>query len=473
MNRPKSLKKQIYDLLKTSQNALSIEEIILGLEKVTSIKKTKQQIRNALSAYDCKEIIRVGKETYNLLSHMVNGIYYRYTLSEQEILNGILSCDDELGFIFDPYENRRKRQIKIFKDNTLITETKLEFCGPFGSPRLRITGLSEWIRKEKLSTDDDIIIEVVDIDSGLYKFIPEKKFQRNEEVIQKKNKEVTEIIIGILNRIDRKSCWPKELTKRVTGLYSYRDNCPPDNLTKIVEKDERLKINEVKIPLENAPPIREICIAEKVHTAGSCKIDKKDFCKVYQFKITLDGIKPPIWRRIQVPETYNFWELHVAIQDAMGWYDCHLHEFNIEHPETGEEIAIGIPDEEGWDYKKLLTDWEENIANYFSLENKRAKYTYDFGDNWEHTIELEKILVREKDKKYPVCMDGKRACPPEDVGSIPGYEEFIEIIKDPEHEQYEEMLKWVGGKFDPEHFNPKEIVFDDPKVRFKYAFEDK
>ncbi len=195
---------------------------------------------------------------------------------------------------------------------------------------------------------------------------------------------------------------------------------------------------------------------------------KKKFNQVYQFKITLQGIKPPIWRRIQVPETYTFWDLHVAIQDAMGWSDSHLHEFRILNPSTGLEVDIGLP-ADVLD-KKILTDWNQKIADYFTMENPSADYIYDFGDNWEHKIQLEKILPREQNVNYPVCIKGKRACPPEDCGGIGGYYNLLEIISDPENEEYEEMMEWVGGKYDPEHFDVKEVSFDDPDKRRKMAF---
>ena len=199
---------------------------------------------------------------------------------------------------------------------------------------------------------------------------------------------------------------------------------------------------------------------------------KKKFERVYQFKITLKGIEPPIWRRIQVPETYSFWALHVAIQDAMGWEDYHLHQFELVNPSTGTKVEIGEPDEEfgfGAD-RKILPAWKQKIADYFSEENRLANYVYDFGDNWEHAIELEEILPRDKGVEYPRCIAGQRACPPEDCGGIWGYEDFLAIIGNPENEEYEEMMEWAGGEFDPEHFDVKEVSFDDPEERRRIAF---
>ncbi|MBP1696908.1 MAG: plasmid pRiA4b family protein [Deltaproteobacteria bacterium] len=196
---------------------------------------------------------------------------------------------------------------------------------------------------------------------------------------------------------------------------------------------------------------------------------KKKFDKVFQFKITLKGIRPPIWRRIQIPETYTFWDLHVAIQDAMGWFDSHLHRFEILNPSTGMEEEIGIPDEEfEWD-TVTLPGWKQKMADYFSMNNTKSEYVYDFGDNWEHTVKLEKILPRQEGIPYPKCTDGKRACPPEDCGGSWGYEDFLKAITNPKHREHKEMLDWVGGSFDPEHFDIKEVVFENPAQRLKYA----
>ena len=198
---------------------------------------------------------------------------------------------------------------------------------------------------------------------------------------------------------------------------------------------------------------------------------KKKYDQVYQFKITLKGTKPPIWRRILVPETYTFWDLHVAIQDAMGWDDYHLHEFTLLSPKTGRKVKIGIPSDEDVDYGwEVLAEWNQKIAHYFSSENSKADYVYDFGDGWEHSIKLEKILPRETGVAYPRCIGGKRACPPEDCGGIGGYAEFLEAIGDPANELHEDMLDWVGGCFDPDDFDPNDVEFEDPDSRFKLAF---
>lgn len=195
---------------------------------------------------------------------------------------------------------------------------------------------------------------------------------------------------------------------------------------------------------------------------------KKKFDKVYQFKVVLKHTEPPIWRRIQVPKTYTFWDLHVAVQDVMGWEDYHLHEFLLSSTETGGNLKIGIP--EGDFDKDVHPGWKCKITDYLSEKNRSADYVYDFGDYWEHTIELEKILPREENIKYPVCIEGEMACPPEDCGGIYGYYDLLDIIGDPNHKEHEDMLDWLGEGYDPEHFDANQVKFDDPSRRQPIAF---
>lgn len=192
---------------------------------------------------------------------------------------------------------------------------------------------------------------------------------------------------------------------------------------------------------------------------------------VYQFKISLRDITPPIWRRVQVPSTYSFWDLHVAIQDVIGWLDYHLHVFRLKRPRAKKIFEIGIPPHDYFeDEPEVLPGWEEFIADYFDEPGKLADYEYDFGDCWEHEILFEGILLREKGKKYPACLAGERACPPEDCGGVHGYQDFVEIMKNPLHQEHQRMVEWCGKKFDSEAFSHSEVRFDNPKKRWEYAF---
>jgi hypothetical protein len=193
--------------------------------------------------------------------------------------------------------------------------------------------------------------------------------------------------------------------------------------------------------------------------------------RVYQFRIELKDLKPMIWRRIQVPETYSFWDLHVAIQDAMGWLDYHLHAFLITESNRESSVVIGIPDEFEQPHARTLPGWETPLPGYFHEIGSTADYEYDFGDSWLHRVVLEGVLLADSETKYPICVDGERACPPEDCGGSHGYDRLIYALKNPEQDESEELVNWVGEEFDPEEFAPGDVDFDDPKERWERAFK--
>lgn len=174
--------------------------------------------------------------------------------------------------------------------------------------------------------------------------------------------------------------------------------------------------------------------------------------KIYQLKVTLRESKPPIWRRIQVTSNTNLHRLHQILQAAMGWTDSHLHQFIV------SGVYYGEPDPEDVDYgMEIKNEKAVKLVRIVSGPKSRFVYQYDFGDNWEHDILVEKILPPPPGVRYPVCLEGKRACPPEDCGGIWGYAEFLKAIRNPRHSEHEEMLEWVGGEFDPEALDLEEI----------------
>jgi hypothetical protein len=172
---------------------------------------------------------------------------------------------------------------------------------------------------------------------------------------------------------------------------------------------------------------------------------------VYQFKITLQESHPPIWRRIQVKDC-TLDKLHEHIQTAMGWTNSHLHHFKV-----GDQL-YGDPDlmQENFEEMEYNDSTTTKISDILPKNGKRFRfpYEYDFGDSWYHEVLFEGIVRAEPKVKYPLCVEGERACPPEDCGGIWGYPDFVEAIQNPDHEQHEELLDWVGGSFDPDEFDP-------------------
>ncbi len=178
-------------------------------------------------------------------------------------------------------------------------------------------------------------------------------------------------------------------------------------------------------------------------------LSKTETADIYQLKITLRGIRPPVWRRVLVSANMTLPKLHHLILGVMGWGGGHMHAFRV------GDTSYGEPDPE-------LDDWMENenrirLSQIAPTAKSQFYYDYDFGDDWQHLIVVEKILPPEDGQSYPFCVTGKRACPPEDCGGAWGYSEFLEAIADPEHAQHEELLEWIGGEFDAEAFDPAEI----------------
>jgi hypothetical protein len=193
--------------------------------------------------------------------------------------------------------------------------------------------------------------------------------------------------------------------------------------------------------------------------------------QVYQFKIELEEISPTIWRRIIVPSDYNFWDLHVAIQDSMGWNDSHLHHFEIRGKGKRKATHIGIPDFDRMsDMEEVCPGWEIPVFVYFNDLGVTAKYIYDYGDSWMHTIQLEGYLYPEKGIKYPICIGGERSCPPENCGGVDGYYNVLKAVSDIANEDFVDMKMWAGQDWKPEWFYKDIVKFDDPHKRWKVAF---
>jgi pRiA4b ORF-3-like protein len=176
---------------------------------------------------------------------------------------------------------------------------------------------------------------------------------------------------------------------------------------------------------------------------------KASEARVYQIKITLDGTKPPIWRRLLVPGSVTLAKLHDILQIAMGWTDSHLHQFEARGEFYGKpDPEFGAP---------MKAESRVRLDEVLVRVKDAMIYEYDFGDGWTHKIVLEKILEPAEGIVAPSCIAGARACPPEDCGGIWGYEELLGALGDPSHPEHDEMLEWMGGPFEPEHFDADEI----------------
>jgi DNA invertase Pin-like site-specific DNA recombinase len=234
---------------------------------------------------------------------------------------------------------------------------------------------------------------------------------------------------------------PKVLQMVQSG-YSYRKIAASLHLSKTtvldIVKRHRVSSNATINSANLIPDIEQPTMASKKSASNQI---------VYQLKITLKNIRPPIWRRIQVLSSTTLEQLHVIVQEVMGWDNYHMHSFSI------AGIDYGQPQPEF----NVRSEKTVILRQVVKGEKSKFFYTYDFGDSWEHEILVEKELPSTPDTNYPVCITGKRACPPEDCGGSWGYAELLEIISDPSHPEYEERMEWVGESFNPDTFDLNEV----------------
>jgi hypothetical protein len=183
---------------------------------------------------------------------------------------------------------------------------------------------------------------------------------------------------------------------------------------------------------------------------------KNKVSPIYQFKVTLLNINPPVWRRIQVRGDISLHRFSTVILIAMGWDGGHLHQFHI----AGK--FYGIPDDDFESYHETTDERKVKIQDLSRNDLKAFTFEYDFGDGWEHAVKLEKVLESEQGIRRPRCIEGARNCPPDDCGGPFGYIDFLKAMKNQKHPEHKSMTEWIGGEFDPESFDP-DIVNGDLK----------
>lgn len=167
-----------------------------------------------------------------------------------------------------------------------------------------------------------------------------------------------------------------------------------------------------------------------------------------QFKVALKYIRPPIWRRVLAPDNFTLGQLHDIIQVTMGWHDSHMHSFKIGGVYYTSKQMSEMEDMD------MERDDRAILRDVVGQPKQKFMYEYDPGDSWEHDIVVEKVLSFDPQAKYPVCLDGARACPPEDCGSFPGYCDILEALKAPKKTaEQKELLEWLEDGYDPERFD--------------------
>lgn len=183
--------------------------------------------------------------------------------------------------------------------------------------------------------------------------------------------------------------------------------------------------------------------------------------QAFRFRIELDGITPLVWRRIEVLASSTFWDLHVAIQDAFGWLDYHLHKFEV------GTLAIGLPGEHA--ERDIVPEWTVPLSKHLGRA-RTLSYLYDFGDDWHHTIYLEEVKEA-NGGSYPRCLAGENATPPEDCGGAYGFRNLKEVLTKPKTAKYREMRDWLKNRHSKVYWPYDPLSFDHTKVMFRDSEE--
>jgi hypothetical protein len=305
----------------------------------------------------------------------------------------------------------------------------------------------EWFKSLQARPGDALIVRVLDGEARLYAVEFQTREARDETAIAARNRQIVQAALENFRRSLRGvSDW--DMSSHLLAIGLYRDPVPPDPLKEIWTPDlwePELAKKPVRggwmyagdsdsdLMIESL--IRQLCdqtpqSKRKRKPASIAGIAAPT--SIYQLKVTLRDSHPAIGRRIQVADAILLPHLHGVLQLAMGWTNSHLHSFQV------GKLMFAEPSPE--DFFPVI-DYRSVRLNQIAPSVKdRFVYLYDFGDSWEHDVVVEEILPAEKGTRYPRCLDGQRACPPEDVGGVWGYADFVKAIRDPRHPEHAEML---------------------------------
>jgi hypothetical protein len=452
--------------VRESRDPLPFDEImrrVTTLAPVTT-RNPKGTIRNAIS--QSRLIVNTGDGRYGWKYRVINDSVLRLTLSELGCRGEAIEYPGELRdalypafFAIREYDDRKPIHFKL-PDGTIarlsLDHLSAARCwGTRGTPEFW-----EWFKSLHARPGDALIVRVLDGEARLYAVEFQRRVSRDETAIAARNQQIVRAALEHYRR-SASGVTDWDMSSHLLAIGLYRDPVPPDPLTEIWTRDlwepelakkpvrgrwvyagrddSDLMIESLMRQLRDQTPLSK----RKREPASVAGITT--YTSIYQLKVTLRDSNPAIWRRIQVADTILLPHLHGILQLAMGWTNSHLHSFRVGKTTYAEPS----PD----DFYPVIDYRSVHLNQIAPAVRDRFVYLYDFGDSWEHDVVVEGILQAEKSTRHPRCLDGQRACPPEDVGGVPGYSDFVKAIRNPRNPEHAEMLAWVGGAFDPDKFD--------------------
>jgi hypothetical protein len=372
----------------------------------------------------------IGFYLVDLLCLGVKDAFYLFNVPQQEFEDNYATRMDQMPTKKIPYTLAHN-----------IIYAGLEFAEEYGfKPHKTFTSVARYILEE--DTDD---IELIDIPCG--------HEDDGKPVFFKGPNEDEAFVKKVVAQLDKSAG---------QGNYYYFELAHNGELLNSKEPDEDDTLN---FPIKDDLLWLDDIIENEIN-----KLDetKKKTSMTFQFKIKIKGVsKPPVWRRITVPSYFTFKLLHHIIQVVFDWENAHLYQFSEDGFRSGTIITELTEDDLGG-MKKELEASDIALSDVFNKEGQKYLYIYDFGDNWEHEIVLEKIIPEHS--KIPKLLDGRGACPPEDCGGAWGYQNLKSILADPKHEEYQDYMEWLS-LFEGQTWDPDEFDLEDTQLYLEEMFD--
>jgi len=460
----------VYQVVRNASEPLPFAEIMQRVAAVRPIttKNPKSTIRNAIN--ESRLIVNTGDERYGWKYRVINGSALRLLITESDLSQGQITYTEELREALWPsfFENQKHEDlspIHLKLPGGPLCDLTLDHLyeanwGPHNSPEFL-----DWLKSTHAQPGDSLIFRVDDGEERLYSVEFQPRSMRDEVAIESRNVQIVQAALAIIQK-SRFATAIWDVSPRLLATGQYKHPIPPDPLETllhgIIWEPGGLMDPILGNRLVENEPALDLLISSLLEQVGATPRRKRAKQKlaqtgmpslIYQLKVTLKEIRPPIWRRILVPSDISLPQLHAVLQIAMGWTNSHLHGFIV------DDIFYTEPDPD--DMGEFDSDDEDERSVRLSQIAPKVRahfvYEYDFGDSWDHLITVEQIMEPEPNTQYPCCLDGKRACPPEDVGGVYGYPEFLAAIRNRDDPEHDSWLEWIGGKFDPETFDLQKV----------------
>jgi hypothetical protein len=451
----------VHAAMREAEEPLTFEQLLerVMARSIVNSRNPRAAVRGALS--QGKQLIPLGDGRYGYLPRLLAGSLVRLPLVHNKPPSEPLVFPDDVRHVLFPdfYELHKRKlnraaQLRLPTGNTAALV--LEHLGEDDwGVRVLPHQVQSYLLEQKASAGDDLLIRVLDAQAGLYEAWLDPEAGRDEVALAHRNHELADAAYRYLDskRQSDQPIW--DILDSLLARGAYRSEVAARPLQDVLRADRRfVEVAPDGWTLASRQTTRfgpavagfEVLVRRASHAQRAAEIRRRrpGSLRIYQIKVTLSGIRPSIWRRILVRSDTPLDVLHQILQTVMGWFDEHLHAFEID----GLEIGAPDVDVDG----DVADESSFCLSQVASAAGARLVYRYDFGDDWEHQLVVEKVLEPAEGARHPRCVAGKRATPPEDIGGPLGYQRFLEIISDATHPERAQHLAWAGGEFDPDEF---------------------